>query len=284
MRPLLESYLGAPMTDPRVFDKLCGELFIRMATSEATFVPWLKQHVPLDGATVVEIGAGSGSSTVPYAPLVRSVTAVDIDPTEAEHARERHRLLGVDNVRVEVLPGDWLEPGSTFDYGTLIAPADMVICYALLEHLKIDERLQMLRECWQHLRPGGYFVFFESPNRLMPFDWHSNLLPFSEILPDRLLAHYVTRSSRWNIPNGFADETTMYRWGRGASFHEFDLAIGLGAFEVVADGYSPYARPQLYFRPHDALEAALHEVFDKQDPPIPHGFARPSLDLILHKP
>jgi hypothetical protein len=114
------------------------------------------------------------------------------------------------------------------------------------------------------------------------------------MLPDARLSLYLPKSERSRIPDdivcreldqiGSLNVDRLYRWGRAASFHEFDIAIGLDHVKVAADSYSVGARPQRGFAADRAYEKALASIFDRLDPKVPRGFARPSLDFILQKP
>lgn len=283
----------AYFSQPAAFKDLCGHIFNRMQTAHDIFVPWIRRYVDLGRANILEVGCGTGSATAVLLHCASSVLSIDIASNHMEIARTRCELLAA-RPELRVVPESWLKPNSGFDFGALFAGIDAVVCYAVIEHLTIDERLVLLRESWKHLPPAGHLIVFETPNRLMPTDWHSNWLPFSETLPDRLLSLYLPKSKRSDLPDSIVcrelDQMSslnvdrMYRWGRAASFHEFDIAIGLDHLKVLADGYSAGARPQTGFSEDLAYERALAAIFDRLDPKVPRGFARPSLDLILQKP
>jgi hypothetical protein len=67
------------------------------------------------------------------------------------------------------------------------------------------------------------------------------------MLPDARLSLYLPKSERSGIPDdivcreldqiGSLNVDRLYRWGRAAGFHEFDIAIGLDHVKVVADDY-----------------------------------------------
>ena len=76
-------------------------------------------------------------------------------------------------------------------------------------------------------------------------------------------------------------ELQWARAGRGMSFHEFDVAFGVGNYEVIQDGYWGNEDQQAYYKPNLAYEEALSESFRKLTPPVPRGFCRPSLNLII---
>ncbi len=139
---------------------------------------------------------------------------------------------------------------------------------------------------WSLLKPGGVLVCYETPNRLNYFDWHSYLLPFFNQLPDSLAILYAKKTPRPFFSAQGSSETerieSMYRLGRGVSYHEFELAIGLEQMTVINDGFSErlsHRRPL----DHPTFGRALLEIFCAHLPKVPAGFSRPSLDLILLK-
>lgn len=76
-------------------------------------------------------------------------------------------------------------------------------------------------------------------------------------------------------------QRNLYRGGRGVSWHEFDLVFGMEAIAVVLDGYSPRSVDQKNCKPDQACEEALAGLFARMDPPVPRGFCRPSLELLI---
>ncbi len=266
--------------------KLRGQLCTRISQASDTFVPWLAQALEMNGLRVLEIGCGSGSSTAGLAHAGARVTAFDIKGPSLVVARKRLSLLGLD-AQISEVPSTWLQ--ADIDPETFSGPYDLIVCYAMLEHLLIPERLNLLKLCRRIMeRDGAMLATYETPNRFAPFDWHSSKLPFTDILPDALAWEFAKqRSPRRDHPARRTTATTMepmevlYRFGRGVSWHEFDLGFGLRNLEIVLDGYSPRSKNQKNYRPDDAYEAALADIFAKLDPPVPRGFCRPSLEFLM---
>ena len=261
------------------------QLCTRMSQASNVFVPWLEQSLSLKGMRVLEIGCGSASSTVGLARAGAQVTGFDIKGNSLRMGRVRLSLLGFEAALTEMAP-DWLH--RDLDADAFAGPFDLIVCYALLEHLLIEERLNLLGLCRRIMkRDGAALAVFETPNRFAPFDWHSTKLAFSEVLPDALAYRFIrARSPQQNYPAMQLDWPTpeaqekLYRRGRGASWHEFELGIGLKDLEVVLDGYSPKSQQKNY-KADLAFEAALESVFAGLDPPVPRGSCRPSLELLL---
>ncbi len=257
----------------------------RMVEADSVTIPWITESFDLHGKTVLEIGCGTGSTTVPMALRAGSMRAYDIGGPSLEAAKERARLLGVHNIEFRCLPLDWLRSDDNVDaFVQGEQRVDAILFIALLEHLTPSERIRSLRAAWKLLAEGGVLVIYETPNRLGYFDWHSFQLPFFHALPDELAIAYARRSPRpfFTISSDGDVVENLYRLGRGVSFHEFELALGLESFEVINDGGSEKLTHRSGLA-HLAYDAALDEIFRTQLPQVHPAFARPSLDLILHK-
>lgn len=259
-----------------------GQITIRLSQAVENFLPWVEHSLPLKGKHVVEIGCGTGTSTAALARRGAHITALDISAGSIRINRTRLDALGFPRQNYITVEPNWLTEDHHFDWSTLaLSTVDVVVAYALIEHLMPTERLVLLRNLWRGLPAGAHLIVFETPNRLAPMDWHSTHLPFWNTLPDDLAAQYANRSTRSDVPSKLkcGDQETMYRFGRGASFHEFDLA--LEAYEIVADFESPMALDRSNFGQKHKYTDALKEVLANVS--IHKGFAAPSLDLIIRK-
>ncbi|MGA2253742.1 MAG: class I SAM-dependent methyltransferase [Thermoguttaceae bacterium] len=280
-----DEFLASP--DGQVHVRL--QLYERMLDTETYTIPWIEAGFPLSDATVLEIGCGSGNSTVPIARRARRVIAWDINDLALEVARARAEFFGLGNVEFRpALPGDWIASATRHIQGVKF---DFVYLHAVMEHLTIGERIMLLAALWQALPVGGAIGIYETPNRLNFFDWHSSCEPFMDWLPPKLAClywgkkHYehfsdnlpfaVEDLSQYNVEN----EAALYRHGRGVSYHEFDLAIGLDKFKVVAD-FSTTIERDLSHKRNDYTDV-LASILAKAN--VPRGFASPSLDLVLQK-
>ncbi len=262
------------------------QLCTRISQASDVFVPWLAQVISLEGMRILEIGCGSGSSTAALARAGADVLGVDIKGPSLGMAQKRIDLLGLTAGLLEAAP-IWLQADVSLQPFT--GPYDLIVCYAMLEHLLIPERLNLLTMCRRLMeRDGAMLAIFETPNRFAPFDWHSSKLAFADILPDELAFEFAkSRSPRLDHPAKRHREMTpstieaIYRFGRGVSWHEFELAFGLEDLEVLLDGYSPRSKHQANYKSSDAYESALANIFALLEPPVPRGFCRPSLELLI---
>src|SRR5688572_27832594 len=113
---------------------LRDHLHRRLKIFRRDVIPWLDEAKPLAGARVLEIGCGTGASTVALAEQGALVTAVDIDTESLLVATERCRVYGVDAIFVQA-------EGSVLDRHLNLADFDFVIFFACLEHMTHAERI-----------------------------------------------------------------------------------------------------------------------------------------------
>ncbi|MBD3336729.1 MAG: methyltransferase domain-containing protein [Candidatus Eisenbacteria bacterium] len=256
----------------------------RLDLFRATVIPWFHSARALDGVEILEIGCGTGSSTVALAEQGSRVVAVDILPGSLAVARERCRLYG--------LPAEFHE-ANAIDVSKRLRGRrfDMIIFFAALEHMTHTERLTAMQRTWAMLPPGGLWCVVETPNRLWFHDSHTSHLPFFHWLPDQLAFAYSRFSPRASLADRFdrpSDSAMLdfLRLGRGVSFHEFELAMDrLDRLQVVSS-------LQIYLRRRSLLRRVLwkltqdsrYESFLAQLQPGAHpGFFHANLDLILRK-
>jgi 2-polyprenyl-3-methyl-5-hydroxy-6-metoxy-1,4-benzoquinol methylase len=200
-----------------------NHLFRRLDTDRNMIVPWLDDARPLRRASILEIGCGTGCSTVALAEQGARVTAIDVDASSLVVASERCRAysLDVSFAHANATEVSTLFAGQRFDY---------IIFYAALEHMTMEERMSAMRATWQMLSVGGLWCVIETPNRLWYYDAHTSLLPFHMWLPDELAFAYSQFSPRDNyreLYREYTDEAKLHflRRGRGVSFHEFELTM-----------------------------------------------------------
>src|SRR5712692_3228494 len=73
------AYLSTPEGKKNFFDHLEG----RLASDRKTIIPWLDDIQALQGAAILEVGCGTGSSTVAMAEQGADVVGIDIHTTSA---------------------------------------------------------------------------------------------------------------------------------------------------------------------------------------------------------
>jgi S-adenosylmethionine-dependent methyltransferase len=285
-----ESLLRNYFTDPVYLATAMGQsdfanhLERRLATNRERIVPWITSFHALDGARLLEIGCGTGASTLALAERDARVTAVDLRADSIRVAEDRCRAYGKTATFLAANCADIQQhfAGEQFD---------IVIFYAALEHMTHEERRTGMRGTWEMLARGGSWVVIDTPNRLWYFDGHTALLPFYHWLPDRLAFEYARFSPREYFREVYSEftpdkELHFLRRGRGVSFHEFDLFIApTTELNVISCLHT-------YVRTHDATKrqnwvdsgsADFAAHLRKACPKVHSAFFEPSLDLAIRK-
>src|SRR5271157_4032191 len=172
----------------------------RLETARGAQIPWLNSIRRLGGARILEIGSGTGASSVALAEQGAIVTGIDINSSALEVASLRCSLYGL---RAEYLERNATEAASI----SCAKDADFIIFWASLEHMTIRERLDAIRSAWHVLKPGACLVVVNSPNRLWHTDVHTSLEPFYHWLPDDLAYPYSRLTTRANFNSRFVDDS-----------------------------------------------------------------------------
>jgi S-adenosylmethionine-dependent methyltransferase len=250
--------------------------------------PWAMRARNLAGTHLAEIGCGTGSSTAAFARVCASVRGYDIDEISITASRGRFEILGVRNAEVVMVPPQDLLKRMSADH---LNGVDAILCYAVLEHQHLHERLETLRECWRMLRPGGIFIIADTPNRLTYNDTHTSLMPFFNQTWHEVAIAYADRSPRTDFAaaimqaRGRSDDDAkelLTRWGRGVSYHDFELALGPKVHEwIVGDGFDPEI---LAVKPVEMEELLVALYAAHAGVKVHPGFFRRSIDVILRKP
>ena len=257
----------------------------RLEQDRCNIVPWLDSVRPLAGSRVLEVGCGTGASTVALAEQGARVVGIDVDAMALKDAQERCRIYGLDVCFVNANGADLSRFFSARQF-------DVILFYASLEHMTHSERMLAISSSWALLPPGGVLGVVDTPNRLWYYDSHTALAPFFHWLPDDLAMKYSRLSPRENFNTRFAEAgDTAYedfmRWGRGASFHEFELAIDGVNLKSRVSCASLYTRQQrLLSRVKWGLSAdgRYARFISGLKPDVHSAFFEPYLNLALMKP
>jgi len=265
----------------KMYEKNLNEhLYERLEHDRRRIVPWLDAIKKLTNAYILEIGCGTGSSTVTLAEQGARVIGIDIDEGSLSVAEERCRLYGL-NAEFKMLNAT--EVFKTFRNNHF----DLIIFFASLEHMTISERLISLNDVWKMLKPGGLLVILETPNRLWYFDEHTSLLPFYHWLPDELAFKYSRYSFRDNFNELYREYNNnskyhFLRRGRGVSFHELEIAIKPADQLLVKSSLSVFEGFR-YKIQQSNNERNFKRFLRKISPKIHEGFFDPWLDLVIEK-
>ncbi len=246
-------------------------------------IPWIEQTVPLAGRRVLEYGCGNAAVSCALGERGAELIGVDIDAAGIAEGQRRVAEAGLGNVVLERHPLEEIAAAVRARAGTI----DVFLLYAVLEHMTVAERLAVLRLGREVLSPGGVIVVCETPNRLFYFDHHTARIPFFHLLPDELALEYRAFSARPDFTRAIARAAedgrdaaleAIVRWGRGVSFHEFEVVFGALERHVIASGYDPLLFAE---RPVHPEELMLARYLDRVRPELAPAFSRAWLDLIL---
>jgi protein-L-isoaspartate O-methyltransferase len=273
-------YAGRPLAPP----DLNEHLFKREDRIRAQVVPWVANTIDLASAAVLEVGSGTGSSTAAFASHVRHIHAFEISTRATEASLARLKLFEHHNVSVV---------NAEFNAYSSLPPIDVVLLYAVLEHMTWPEMRATVGAAWDKLRPGGVMVVCETPNRLALYDYHTSWIPFFQQLPPELQREYAERSTREGYRESIRssqhlgrDEFDLFmtRWGHGISYHEFELLFSEEFHKwIVADGYEEEILP---IAPRYAEDDILEFAFSRRTglEHISPAFRRWYLYFIARKP
>jgi ubiquinone/menaquinone biosynthesis C-methylase UbiE len=244
----------------------------------ARLIPWLDSVRRLEGLRVLDIGCGTGSSTVAMAEQGARVTAIDLEEGALQVARDRCRIYGIEAQLMR------LNADAIAGFGA--NAFDMVIFSGSLGNMTGEERLLALKGAWEVLPAGGLLAVVGAPNRLWYFDGHLSRLPFYNWLPHDLAFHYSRFSARENFSELYlardeATEEHFLRRGRGVSFHEFEVAVKPARqLKVVGALHAGgVVRGLFASRERRRFKAMLRAMC----PGIHEGFFDPTLELVIQR-
>jgi SAM-dependent methyltransferase len=255
----------------------------RFDAAAGSLIPWIEQVIPLAGKTVLEYGCGMGFVSRAFAARAARHIGFDIDPAAVGLAREVLAYAGLENFELHVAQAETI----VAEVERFAGVVDVFLLYAVLEHLTVPERLDVLALARRVVRRDGVIVVCEAPNRLIDFDHHTAQMPYFSQLPDDLATRYARRSERGDFTLAMADAAgrgaaaereALARWGRGVSYHEFELAFGDLRSHVIASNYDPLL---MGVRPVQPDEQRLARGLVLSRPDLPPVFGRYWLDLIL---
>ena len=267
-------FSGKPIDALSSIDDL---LYGRLREFRSTIIPWIETVFNLEGRGVLEIGAGTGASTVALAEQGARVEALDVQSESVNYARKRLLAYGL---TAEVV----VRNGAEIEYAD--GSFDVVMFWASLEHMTYRERQESLFRSWRALKPDGYLVVVEVPNRLWYFDNHTSCLPFFHWLPDELATQYARQSPRQRFVKAMgASPSELARSGRGVSYHEFELSIGIEACQRVCSSLGEYLGRNPIRRAFRACtsEYRYMRLLGLQDMPRHVGWREQTLNIVIRK-
>ena len=249
----------------------------RINLARSKILPWVLKTIDLKNKKLLEVGSGTGSSSIAFSEQGAIVTGIDVDATSIEVAKYRSNLL---NQKIEYINLSGIE------IKQIENNYDVILYYACLEHMTIRERIDSLQQAYSKLNKSGFLIIVEAPNRLWIEDTHTSELPFFQWLPDDLAYLYSKFSPKGSFNSRYTDNEFNYlaefhRRGRGVSYHEFDLAFeNYENLEIVSSlnrlVYSKNLLNTFFYK-------KIYKLYLKQFTNKNRAFVEEYLDLIIQK-
>ncbi|MCZ7584740.1 MAG: methyltransferase domain-containing protein [Deltaproteobacteria bacterium] len=184
--------------------------------------------------SVLEPGCSSGhlSETILGFSCVERLVSSDVDAGMLAVAREKKEYFGYGHWEIHEAP----TPEFTREQ------FDVVLLSAMLEHVDRAVRPELIRACWERVKPGGLFAVLETENRWWPWEYHVLRLPipYAHYLPPRLIYRLLRWTGRYDAGWSYKEFANPNTGWWGVSPHEL-LPVGARA-EDVSDGFGFGAR------------------------------------------
>ncbi len=143
-------------------------------------------------SVVLELGCGTGTTSIHHAPLVKHILATDISNSMLDIGRSRAKEAGIGNVSFQQATVENFESDpSSFD----------VVLVLNILHL-IDDLDTAVKKASKLLKPGGFLVTSTPCLGDVLFNYYRILIPLLRLLGKAPPVHYVKRSE---LERSFAD-------------------------------------------------------------------------------
>jgi 2-polyprenyl-3-methyl-5-hydroxy-6-metoxy-1,4-benzoquinol methylase len=164
---------------------------------------------------VLDFGCAFGLSACAMVALgARSVIGVEPLADRVEEGKEiLHEIGYSDRVSLQHVADTRKLP---FRDGTF----SVVIAIAVFEHIP-QPREEYIAEVWRQVAPGGVLIVSETPNKYIPWDYHTTGLPLLNWLPKRLARVISLRTGRFAT-----DDDWDHSGWRGLGYYEMMRSIG----------------------------------------------------------
>ncbi|SAL66168.1 hypothetical protein AWB70_06252 [Caballeronia cordobensis] len=236
----------------------------------------------------LEIGSGKGMKSIALADLFERYIGIEINQLDLRQAEERNREFGTGSV--DFICGNATDILENADAHGIPQKIDVLILYAVLEHLTLQERTTVLEIADKVMQSGGQVLVMEAPNRLIPFDSHTFQGHFFNWLPDEPANELARAEAQdpqikkmlipWHEPDA---HVRLARAGRGVSYHDFSdfLRDPESGCAFLADGFDV---EMLNIEPFDYQQFQLFGYLDANVQNVnAFVFSRRWLDFIMEK-
>ncbi len=137
------------MTEARFWDRWANRYANKPVSNQSAYEKKLaktKEYLTPE-SNVLEFGCGTGSTALAHAPYAGQVLATDYSAKMIEIAQQKAHARNIHNIRFKQANAEQVLNQSDFD---------LVMAHSLL-HL-IENRDALIRNTFQVLKPGGWFV------------------------------------------------------------------------------------------------------------------------------
>ncbi|HZP24860.1 MAG TPA: class I SAM-dependent methyltransferase [Terriglobales bacterium] len=274
-----EAHLATPEGQADLESHIAGRLDVFRTWT----IPWLDSLLKLEGARILEIGCGTGASTVALEEQGAEVVGVDVSAAALASARERCAAY-------ELHP-EFVETNAT-SIASMFAGRrfDAILFFAVVEHLTWEERIASLQAAWKLLPPNGILAVIEAPNRLWYVDIHTTDEPFYNWLPDDAAiayTRYLASGPSRQLFTEPAEDAKLHlaRLGRGVSYHDFVIAWNIPRDRLPVAGYLAEFHGSKWGSALGRLTAGgrYRKLLSSAAPDLHPAFLQPSLDLAFRK-
>ena len=157
----------------------------RIIVSRSKIIPWIMKTLELKNKKVLEVGSGTGSSSITLAEQGAVVTGIDLDNNSIKVARHRAQMLDLDIEFLEL---------SGIEINKLNQSFDVVIYYAALEHMTIEERIESLQQAFY---PGDQLHLGK---RLEDVIRGTQVIPANNVIFTSHGSHHDNRDFQFQLP------------------------------------------------------------------------------------
>ena len=125
------------LQEEKIFSEIQEHLEDRIYIDRTRVIPWLSKNMNLNNLNILEIGCGTGSSSITLAEQGANVVGVDIHKESLQIAKFRSKIYDLKINFLECSSVDVDKLGNNFE---------AIILYATLEHLTFEERIITLEK------------------------------------------------------------------------------------------------------------------------------------------
>jgi SAM-dependent methyltransferase len=209
---------GAPHIKHTSLRRLYGQLLVDIFDKA-------KKHSVVP--TVLDLGAGEGSVTLPFLELGAKVTAIDISSSQLESLKKRCSAFG-DNLIVQEADINESLKDKTQYY-------DIIVVNSFLHH--VPDYLWMIKEATSILNPHGQFFSFQDPLR------YDSVGRFTSLFSS--MAYFCWRVFKGDVINGL-----KRRFRRSQGIYLEDSEHDNTEYHVTRNGVDQDAIKELFVEQH----------------------------------